>query len=73
MFSLFWGFLVDWTCFLCLLLMVKLRRGWEFDEINRKPSPTEKRNSYREEQIKGKGVPLNLLQFDLIQIQIFDF
>ena len=47
MFSLFWGFLIDRTCFLCVLLMVKLLRGWEFDEINRKPSPTEKRNSYR--------------------------
>jgi len=35
--SHFCGFLIDQTCFLCVLLMEKLLRGWEFDEINRKP------------------------------------
>jgi hypothetical protein len=37
-----WGFLVDRTCFLCLLLMMTLLREWEFDEMKSKTAATEK-------------------------------
>jgi len=46
MFSLFCGLLVDRTCFLCVLLMMKSLRGWEFDEMEEKSEATKKRNSY---------------------------
>jgi len=31
---------------LCVLLMTKWLRGWEFDEMEEKSSPTKKPNSY---------------------------
>jgi len=36
MFSLSWWFLVDRTCFLCVLLMMMSLRGWEFCEMEEK-------------------------------------
>ena len=36
MFSLFLGYLVDRTCFLCVLLMMKSLRWWEFGEMEEK-------------------------------------
>jgi len=46
MFSLFCGLLVDRACFLCVLLMMKSLRGWEFDEMEEKSEATKKRISY---------------------------
>jgi len=46
MFSLFWGFLVDRTCFLCVLLMMKSLRERKFDEMEEKSAATKKPITY---------------------------
>jgi hypothetical protein len=45
-FSISCGFFIDWNCFLFVLWLMELLRGWKFDEIEDKSSSTEKPNSY---------------------------
>jgi hypothetical protein len=45
-FSISCGFIIDRTCFLFVLWVIELLRGWKFDEIEDISSSTEKPNSY---------------------------
>jgi hypothetical protein len=45
-YSHFLRIFIDWICFLFVLWLIELLRGWKFDEIEDKSSSTEKPISF---------------------------